>query len=187
MILQPTLTGSQSSGGALDWITGRGTLVLTGNMTISGNLGLGGTPAEALHIIKTTGNFSTARFDSGTTQGYFFAYDGDNTINFGSNSNADVNFKVNNTTKLSITTGAVLSFAEALNMSFGTTTGTKIGTATSQKISLWNATPNIQPTTSITAATFVANTSLTANDTATWDGYTIGQVVAALRRIGALA
>ncbi len=73
------------------------------------------------------------------------------------------------------------------NITTDTTTGTKIGTATSQKISLWNATPIIQPTTGVTAATFVTNTSLIANDTATFDGYTIGQVVKALRNIGILA
>jgi hypothetical protein len=68
-----------------------------------------------------------------------------------------------------------------------TTTGSKIGTATSQKLGFWNATPIIQPTTAIAAATFVANTSGIANDTATWDGYTIGQVVKALRNEGLLA
>jgi len=76
---------------------------------------------------------------------------------------------------------------ESMNMKFGTTTGTKIGTASSQKISLWNATPIVQPTTGIAASTFVANTSGIVNDTATFDGYTIGQVVKALRNIGALA
>lgn len=75
----------------------------------------------------------------------------------------------------------------ALNLILDTTTGTKIGTATSQKLSLWNATPIIQPTTSIAAATFVSNTSLIVDDTATFDGYTIGQIVKALRNIGALA
>lgn len=75
----------------------------------------------------------------------------------------------------------------ALDMVLDTTTGTKIGTATTQKLSLWNATPIVQPTTGVAAATFVANTSLIANDTATFDGYTIGQVVKALRNIGALA
>ncbi len=39
----------------------------------------------------------------------------------------------------------------------------------------------------ITAAAFVANTSGTLNDTATYGGYTIGQVVAALKAIGLLA
>ena len=33
------------------------------------------------------------------------------------------------------------------------------------------------------AATFVTNTSLIANDTATFDGYTLGQAVKALRNI----
>lgn len=42
-------------------------------------------------------------------------------------------------------------------------------------------------TTAVAAATFVANTSLIANDTATFDGYTIGQVVKALRNLGILA
>jgi hypothetical protein len=69
----------------------------------------------------------------------------------------------------------------------GTTTGTKIGTATTQKLSLWNATPDVQPTTAITAAAFVANTSGIVDDTATFGGYTLGQIVAALKRIGALA
>lgn len=94
-----------------------------------------------------------------------------------------------------ITTGAARkefiqgdnAITEGVNIVFGTTTGTKIGTATTQKIGLWNATPIIQPTTAIAAATFVANTSLIANDTATFDGYTIGQIVKALRNIGILA
>ena len=42
-------------------------------------------------------------------------------------------------------------------------------------------------TTAVSAATFVANTSAIANDTATFDGYTIGQVVKALRNLGILA
>jgi hypothetical protein len=80
-----------------------------------------------------------------------------------------------------------ITISDAKNIVLDTTTGTKIGTSTSQKLSLWNATPNVQPTTAITAGAFVANTSGIANDTATFDGYTMGQVVAALRRIGALA
>lgn len=79
------------------------------------------------------------------------------------------------------------TLADAINMAFGTTTGTKIGTATSQKLSLWNATPIVQPTTAIAASTFVANTSGIVDDTATFDGYTIGKVVKALRNIGILA
>jgi hypothetical protein len=44
-----------------------------------------------------------------------------------------------------------------------------------------------QETTAVGASTFVSNTSLIANDTATFDGYTIGQVVKALRNLGILA
>ena len=49
------------------------------------------------------------------------------------------------------------------------------------------AAPIAQPTTAIAAATFVANTSGIANDTATWGGYTVGQVVKALQNLGLLA
>lgn len=73
------------------------------------------------------------------------------------------------------------------NLITDTTTGTKIGTATGQKLGFWNATPIVQPTTAIAAATFTANTSGIANDTATWDGYTVGQAIKALRNAGILA
>ncbi len=84
-------------------------------------------------------------------------------------------------------TTTTLTFSEGLNIVTGTTTGTKHGTSTNQKQSFWNATPIIQPTTAISSASFVANTSAIANDTATFDGYTIGQIVKALRNIGLLA
>jgi len=80
-----------------------------------------------------------------------------------------------------------LSMIDTFGIAFGTGTGGKIGLATSQKIGFWNATPIVQPTTAVAAATFVANTSGIANDTATFDGYTIGQVVKALRNTGLLA
>jgi len=88
------------------------------------------------------------------------------------------------TASLSLT--GSLTLADASNIIAGTTTGTKIGTANTQKIGLWNTTPIVQPTTSITAATFAANTSGIANDTATYDGYTVGKVVKALRNFGLL-
>lgn len=79
-----------------------------------------------------------------------------------------------------------LTFVEGVDFNFGTATGTKLGTATTQKLSFWNVTPIVQPTTAISASTFVANTSGIVNDTATFDGYTIGQIVKALRNIGLL-
>jgi len=80
-----------------------------------------------------------------------------------------------------------VTISDTRNFIFSTSSGTKFGTATGQKISFWNKTPIIQPTTSTTAATFVANTSLIANDTATYGGYTIGQIAAALINMGILA
>jgi hypothetical protein len=62
-----------------------------------------------------------------------------------------------------------------------------LGNATTNKIAFWNKTPIVQPTTAIAAATFVNNLSGILNDSATFDGYTIGQVVKALRNVGILA
>lgn len=80
-----------------------------------------------------------------------------------------------------------LTFRNNINIITNTSTGTKICTATNQKIAFWNKTPIVQPTTGIAAAAFVANTSLIANDTATFGGYTIGQIAAALINTGILA
>jgi hypothetical protein len=74
-----------------------------------------------------------------------------------------------------------------INVVLGTTTGTKFGSATSQKLGFWNATPIVQPTTGISAASFTANSGTTVNDASTFDGYTLGQVVKALRNTGLLA
>lgn len=75
---------------------------------------------------------------------------------------------------------------DGANIALGTTTGTKIGTATSQKLGLWNVTPIVQPTTAVTEATFLQNSGDAVNDNTTFDGYTIAQIVKALRNIGAL-
>lgn len=53
-------------------------------------------------------------------------------------------------------------------------------------VGLYNVTPVVRATTAGGAAAFVANTSGIADNTATFDGYTIGQVVKALRDIGLL-
>ena len=67
----------------------------------------------------------------------------------------------------------------------GTLRGLQLGSSAG-KLGVFGATAIVQPTTAIAASTFVANTSLIANDTATFDGYTIGQVVKALRNFGLL-
>lgn len=53
-------------------------------------------------------------------------------------------------------------------------------------LGLFGVTPATRPTAAIVAAAFVANSSGIADDTATWGGYTAGQVVAALKVLGIL-
>ena len=60
-------------------------------------------------------------------------------------------------------------------------------TAGNPQLGFFGATPVVQPTTSITALTFAANTSGISDDTATFGGYTIGQLAAALQSLGFLA
>ena len=60
------------------------------------------------------------------------------------------------------------------------------GTATA-KLGFFNTTPVVRPVAGGAAAAFVTNTSGIANDTATFGGYTIGQVVQALQDLGLLA
>jgi hypothetical protein len=118
--------------------------------------------------------------------GLYIASDGASTIsanivNSGSGSNFALLLNSFNGT-----TNYALSIANG-DINFSTGTGTKIGTATTEKFAFWGLTPIVQPTTAVAAATFVANTSGIANDSATFDGYTIGQVVKALRNEGLLA
>ena len=81
----------------------------------------------------------------------------------------------------------IITVANGVNFAFNTGTGTKLGTATTQKLSFWNATPIVQPTTAVTAATYVplAGGNIQQNDT--FDGYTIAKIVKALRNTGLLA
>jgi hypothetical protein len=74
------------------------------------------------------------------------------------------------------------------NLVLGSTSGTMIGTSITQKLAFWNATPIVQPTIAITASTFIANPSTnTVFNESTFDGYTIAQIVKALRSVGLLA
>ena len=66
------------------------------------------------------------------------------------------------------------------------TGNTGVGNAGTDTIGFYGATKIVRPTTAVTAATFVANTSGIVDDTATFDGYTVGQIVKALRNLGLL-
>jgi len=87
-----------------------------------------------------------------------------------------------------LTANGGITLGDAQNIAFNTTTGTKIGAATTQKLSFWNATPIVQPTTAVASATVASpggGTNMKTDDT--FDGYTIAQVVKALRNAGLLA
>jgi hypothetical protein len=87
-----------------------------------------------------------------------------------------------------LTANGGITLGDAQNIAFNTTTGTKIGAATTQKLSFWNATPIVQPTTAVASATVASpggGVNLKTDDT--FDGYTIAQVVKALRNAGLLA
>lgn len=49
------------------------------------------------------------------------------------------------TTRLTLDTNGLLTFADAVDMAFNTITGTKIGTTASQKLGFWGTTPITQP------------------------------------------
>lgn len=80
-----------------------------------------------------------------------------------------------------------LKINDTFNIVFDTTTGSKLGTSNTQKISFWNAVPIVQPTTAVAAATVVSGTGGNVKHDDTFDGYTVEQVVRALRTIGLLA
>jgi len=92
-------------------------------------------------------------------------------------------------------TGALLLRLNNTTLGIGVTglavdsgSGLTIATSTSQKLGFWNKTPVVQPTTSVTAATVVHNAGgNTIKTDDTFGGYTLAQVVGALRLIGILA
>lgn len=105
--------------------------------------------------------------------------------NVGINQSTDAGYRldVNGTARVQDN----FTLSDAKNFILGTTTGNKIGTATSQKIGFWNATPIVQPTTAVAAATLVGGGGTALTDTDTFDGYTLKQIVKALRNTGLLA
>lgn len=88
------------------------------------------------------------------------------------------------TTRLTLDTTGLLTFADAVNMAFNKTTGTKIGTSNSQKLAFWGNSPTIRPTAGGASASFTSGGGGGLSDTDTWDGYTLGQIVSAIRLIG---
>lgn len=185
-----TLSAILTSAGALTILTsltaGAGATFGTAgtNCLVTVGQGAGGSDTSILNIRSGTGNDASLQLSQNATKGADLLWNG--TDCYLRHLGAFIIATLSTTAQATFTT-AELSLANAYNIQFGTSTGTKIGTATNQRLGFWNATPIIQPTTTGGASTFVANTSLIINDTATWDGYTIGQVVKALRNAGILA
>ncbi len=68
----------------------------------------------------------------------------------------------------------------------GTSEGLRIRGGSGVLVGLFGVTPIARPTTSSGAAAFTANSGTAINDASTFDGYTLKQVVKALRDIGIL-
>lgn len=83
--------------------------------------------------------------------------------------------------------GGALTVAIDSNVSLKDSLAATIVEVDDGALGLFGATPVAQPTTAITGATFTANAGTAVNDASTFDGYTIKQMAAALRAIGALA
>jgi hypothetical protein len=144
-------------------------------------LNIGG-PATTLAI----GNTATA----GQTVNMFTASTASSTYNFATGATANGSTKTINigtaglfgsTTVVNIgsaVAGATNTIAIRGNLTLGTSGG-NMG---------FYGTPAIgKPTTSVTAAAFVANSGNTVNDASTFGGYTLGKIVQALQNLGLLA
>jgi hypothetical protein len=161
--------------------------------------------ANTLDIIKVQGNnevnvrhnLSLGLYNAGSTRKLYMVRDaetfgidldwtgasttGVRIVNNGSGTN--IALSVNS---FNGTSNFAISIANG-DISMAGAAGTKIGVSTTQKIGFWNATPIVQPTTAVAAATFVVGVGTAVTDASTFDGYTLSKVVKALRNMGILA
>ncbi|MFZ9272090.1 MAG: hypothetical protein ACO24B_01600 [Ilumatobacteraceae bacterium] len=128
----------------------------------------GGTPNMHLNTSGNlgigTGSYPGARLHSiSATQQLRLGYDGSNYAGF------------------TVTSAGQLNLA-----STGTTRGIQIESS-GGRLGFYGTTPISRPTTGSASATFTANTGTAVNDASTFDGYTLKQIVKALRDFGLLA
>ncbi len=154
---------------------------LTGNTSITGSFNLNlGTSTKRLNklecysLVDTT--FKATNGTGFSTLGLFGSGGGFTATLQGSDGTNSIAIEAAPMTLDVIVNGGSSAFNITNNIS-----GPLVGFFTSGA-----ASPILQPTTSGTSATFAANTSGISNDSATFDGYTIGQVVKALRALGLL-
>jgi hypothetical protein len=106
---------------------------------------------------------------------------GDNTTTIGNSSCVSCFISGNVVPELGMT------IPDGTNITFDDGTGTIIGTNAAEKFAFWGKTPNVQPTTSITSVTAVHGTGTSVKEDTKYNGYDLGQIVAALQRVGILA
>jgi hypothetical protein len=165
------------------------------NATITNNYAAGFGGNILINTGAGAGRISSREYSSNLGALYFnqtspdtsnYAISGIDNANTLINGKTTVNIRINGTDSFNVTS-TVITYKDAFNIAFNTTTGTKIGTTNLQKLSFWNATPIVQPTTAVAAATVVSGTGGNVKHDDTFDGYTVEKVVRALRTIGLLA
>lgn len=148
----------------------------THNISIGQSSGVGMTTGgQNIHIGYRTVN-------SGITTGNYNTLIGGNSVVGAVSNNVAISDGQGNKVLWFNSVNALVS-----DLKIDTVTGIKIGTATTNKLSFWNATPIVQPTTATTPATVVSGAGGNVKHDDTFDGYTVEQVVRALRNIGILA
>jgi hypothetical protein len=83
--------------------------------------------------------------------------------------------------------GGDIILADATHIQLGSVGGTKFGTTIAEKLAFYGLNPIAQQTTSVTSGAFVQNSTNAVYQDSTFSGYTIGQIVEALRFLGLLA
>lgn len=131
-------------------------------------------------IVGTYNSQNLGFFTANTTRQTIFA---NGNVAIGTTTDSGYKLDVNGTARVQ----GDFTISDAKNIILASTTGTKIGTATSQKLSFWNATPIVQPTTGVAAATRVGGAGNTVTDSDTFGGYTIAQLVTCLKNVGLIA
>ena len=156
-----------------------GTTVTAGTGVIATT---GGVTATAGNIVATAGNISATAGNIAATAGSVSA---GTTVTAGTGITATTGNVT--ATAGSVVAGAGITSVTGCTLGSGASSTCNIGSGTGALIGFYAKAAVVQPTTAITAAAFVANTSGIADDTATFGGYTIGKVVASLKAVGLLA
>ena len=207
-----TITGTESTGRVLDLVSPNGTgfITITGGGTMFFNNGAYAIPSTGELRGATVGNSSNylgVLYDSGSSLACLRP--STTTLQIGAGAASPIAYTLrgassragtdSNTAGASLTIaggngtgtggGGALIFQTAPAGSSGSTANTlttRLQITGAGGIGFYGVTPVARATTAGSASTFVTNTSGILNDTATWGGYTVGQVVKALIDIGIL-